>query len=142
MPYTEFVFKISFEPHKVCSEKVRMSCLLSCRQLFSSIPLHVYHHYLIIGCKYILQGIIIYQDFFPPPWRGSRLKSDDLTVIPLSDDRHSTVIPLLPKATFTPIQPNLCVPSTRPPLSSYINNLLAIRYSPILSTCPNHLNTL
>ena len=51
----------------------------------------------------------------------------------------STVIPLLPKAT---IQPNLCLPRTRPPLTSSINALLAIRYSSILSTCPNHLNTL
>ena len=55
----------------------------------------------------------------------------------------STVTPLLPKATFTPsIQPNLGLPSTRPPLTSTINTLLAIRYSSILSTCPNHLNTL
>ena len=55
----------------------------------------------------------------------------------------STVIPLLPKATFTPsIQPNLGLPRTRPPLTSAINTLLAIRYSFILSTCPNHLNTL
>ena len=29
-----------------------------------------------------------------------------------------------------------------PPLTSAINTLLAIRYSSILSTCPNHLNTL
>ena len=55
----------------------------------------------------------------------------------------STVIPLLPKATFTPsIQPNPRLPLTRPPLTSAINTLLAIRYSSILSTCPNHLNTL
>ena len=55
----------------------------------------------------------------------------------------STVIPLLPKATFTPsIQPNLCLPRTRPPLTSGNNNLLAIWYLSILSTCPNHLNTL
>ena len=56
----------------------------------------------------------------------------------------STVIPLLPyKATFTPsIQPNLGLPRTRPPLTSAINTLLAIRYSSILSTCPNHLNIL
>ena len=55
----------------------------------------------------------------------------------------STVTPLLPKATFTPsIQPNLGLPPTRSPLISAINTLLAIRYSSILSTCPNHLNTL
>ena len=55
----------------------------------------------------------------------------------------STVTPLLPKATFTPsIQPNLRLPRTRPPLTSAINTLLAIRYSSILSICPNHLNTL
>ena len=55
----------------------------------------------------------------------------------------STVIPLLPKATFTPsIQPNLSLPRTCPPLTSAINTLLAIQYSSILSTCPNHLNTL
>ena len=55
----------------------------------------------------------------------------------------STVIPLLPKATFTPsIQPKVGLPRTRPPLTSAINTLLAIRYSSILSTCPNHLNTL
>ena len=55
----------------------------------------------------------------------------------------STVIPLLPKATFIPsIQPNLGLPGTRPSLTSAINTLLAMRYSSILSTCPNHLNTL
>ena len=55
----------------------------------------------------------------------------------------STVIPLFSKATFTPsIQPNLGLPRTRPPLTSAISTLLAIRYSSILSTCPNHLNTL
>ena len=55
----------------------------------------------------------------------------------------STVFPLLPKTTFTPsIQPNLGLTRTRPPLTSAINNLLVIRYSSILSTCPNHLNTL
>ena len=36
----------------------------------------------------------------------------------------STVIPLLPKTTFTPsIQPNLGLPRTRPPLTSAINTL-------------------
>ena len=47
----------------------------------------------------------------------------------------STVITLLPKATFTPcIQPNyLGLPRTHPPLTSTINTLLAIRYSSILS---------
>ena len=51
----------------------------------------------------------------------------------------STVIPLLPKATFTPsIQPNIGLPRTRPPLTSGINTLLAIRYASILSTSPNH----
>ena len=40
------------------------------------------------------------------------------------------------------IQPILGLPRNRPPLSSAINTLLAIRYSSILSTCPNHLNTL
>ena len=55
----------------------------------------------------------------------------------------STVIPLLPKATFTPsIQPNLGLPHNRPQLTSAINTLLAIRYSSILSTFPNHLNIL
>ena len=47
----------------------------------------------------------------------------------------SIVIPLLPKATFTPsIQPTLGLSHTRPPLTSAINTLLAIRYSSILST--------
>ena len=47
------------------------------------------------------------------------------------------------KATFTPsIQPDLGLPRTRPPFTSAIYTLLAIRYSSILSTCPNHLNTL
>ena len=52
-----------------------------------------------------------------------------------------TVIPLLPpKATFTPsIQPNLGLPRIRPQLTSAINTLLAIRYSSIFSTCPDHL---
>ena len=55
----------------------------------------------------------------------------------------STVIRLLPNTTFTPsIQPNLGLPRTRPPLTSAINTLLAIRYSSILSTCTNHLNTI
>ena len=55
----------------------------------------------------------------------------------------STVIPLLPKATLTPsIQPNLGLPRTRPPLTSAIETLLAKRYSSILSTFQNHLNTL
>ena len=54
----------------------------------------------------------------------------------------STVILLMPKATFTPsIQPNISLPRTRPPLTSAVNNLLAIRYSSILSTCPSHLIT-
>ena len=53
----------------------------------------------------------------------------------------STVTPLLPKATTPSIQPNLGLPCTRPPLTSAINTLLAIRYSSILSRCPNHLNT-
>ena len=39
----------------------------------------------------------------------------------------STVISLLPKATFTPsIQPNLGLPRTRPPLTSAINNFEAV----------------
>ena len=55
----------------------------------------------------------------------------------------STVIPLLPKATFTPsIEPNLGLPRTRPQLTSAISTLLVIRYSSIPYTCPNHLNTL
>ena len=55
----------------------------------------------------------------------------------------STVIPLLPKATFaSSIHPNLGFPRTRPPLTSAINTRLAIRYSFILSTFPYHLNTL
>ena len=54
-----------------------------------------------------------------------------------------TVIPLLPKATFTPsIQLILGVPRTRPSLTSVINTLQAIWYSSNLSTCPNHLKTL
>ena len=54
-----------------------------------------------------------------------------------------TVISLLPKATFTPSnQPNLGLPCTRSLLTSAINTLLAIRYSSILSTCPNHPNIL
>ena len=45
--------------------------------------------------------------------------------------RHS----LLPKAAFPPsIQPNLGLPRTRPPLTSDINTLLALRFSSILST--------
>ena len=52
-----------------------------------------------------------------------------------------TVIPLLPKATSTPlIQHNLSIPYQKSTYS-VINKLLAIRYSSILSTCPNHLNT-
>ena len=55
----------------------------------------------------------------------------------------STVIPPLPKAIFTSaIDPNLGLPSTRPSLTSAINTLIAIRCSSILSTCPNHFNTL
>ena len=53
-------------------------------------------------------------------------------------------LPLLPKATFAPsIQPNIVLPHTRSTrLTSSFNTLLAIRYSSILSTCQNHLNTL
>ena len=55
----------------------------------------------------------------------------------------STVIPLLSMASFTPsIHPNLQLPHTRPPLTSAIITILAIQYSSIRSTCPNHLNTL
>ena len=51
----------------------------------------------------------------------------------------STVVPLLPKAIFTPcIQTNLGLPSTRPPLTPAVNTLLVIQYSSILSTCPKH----
>ena len=54
----------------------------------------------------------------------------------------STVIPLLPKATFAPsIQPNLGLPRTRPLPTSAINTIWAVRYSSILSKCPNYLNT-
>ena len=49
----------------------------------------------------------------------------------------------LSKATSTPsIQPNLGLHHTSPTLTSAINTLMAIRYSSVLSTCPNHLNTL
>ena len=55
----------------------------------------------------------------------------------------SSVISLLPRATFTQSTlPNLGLPRTRPPLISAINTFLAIRYSYILFTCPNHLNNL
>ena len=37
---------------------------------------------------------------------------------------------------------NIGLPRTRPPLTSAINTLLAIRYSTIRFTCRNHLNTL
>ena len=43
-------------------------------------------------------------------------------------DAASTIVPLLPKTPFTPsIQPNLGLPRTRPPFTSAINTLLAIR---------------
>ena len=46
----------------------------------------------------------------------------------------STIIPLLPKAIFTPsTQPNLGLSCTRPPLTSAINTLQAIRYASINS---------
>ena len=56
----------------------------------------------------------------------------------------STVIPLLPKATFTlSIQHNLGLSRTRAPLTSAIDAFLARLCSSILSTCStNHLNTL
>ena len=66
-------------------------------------------------------------------------------LLPIREYRRaaSTVTPLLPKATLTQsIQPYLILPLTRPPLTSAINTLLAIRYASILSTCPTHLNTL
>ena len=40
------------------------------------------------------------------------------------------------------IQANLDLPHTHPAFTSAIDTLLAIWYSIILSTCPNHLNTL
>ena len=53
-----------------------------------------------------------------------------------------TVIPLLPKAIYTPsIQPNLGLTRTHSWFTSAINTLLAIRYLSILFTCPNHHNT-
>ena len=52
----------------------------------------------------------------------------------------STIIPLLPKADFTPsIQPDLGRPRTRLPLTSSINTLLAIRH---LSIWPYFVLTL
>ena len=55
----------------------------------------------------------------------------------------STAGPLPPTATFMPsLQPDLGLPFISPPLTSAINTLLALQYSSILSTCPNHLNTL
>ena len=55
----------------------------------------------------------------------------------------STSILQLPWATFTlSIQSNFGVPLTLSPLISAIDILLAIWYSNILSSGPNHLNTL
>ena len=55
----------------------------------------------------------------------------------------STIIPLLPKATYTPsIKPNLGLHRISHPLTSTIKTLLAIQYSSILRMCSNHLNTL
>ena len=51
---------------------------------------------------------------------------------------HSSVA----QGHFHTIHPsNLGLPRTRPPLTSAINTILYIRYSSILYTCPNHLNT-
>ena len=51
-----------------------------------------------------------------------------------------TIIPQLPKATFTTsIQQNLGLPHTHPPLTSAINSLLAMWYS---TTWPSNLYTL
>ena len=52
--------------------------------------------------------------------------------------------PPLPPLTspYTYIQPHLGLSRTLHPLTSGINTLLAVRYSSILSTCPNHLSTL
>ena len=56
-----------------------------------------------------------------------------IRALSLNLHRHS----LLPKAIFTAsIQRNLGLPRTRPPLTSAINTLLAIRYSFILCMCP------
>ena len=45
--------------------------------------------------------------------------------------------PSAPKATCTPsIQPNLCLPHTRSPLTSAINTVFTIRSSSMLSTSP------
>ena len=49
----------------------------------------------------------------------------------------STVIPLLPKATFS-----LSIPLPSVYFVTAINALLAIRYLSILFICPNHLNAL
>ena len=55
----------------------------------------------------------------------------------------STILILLPWDIFTPsIQHNVSLLHTRPPLTSDINTLLALWYSSILFTSPNHLNTL
>ena len=52
---------------------------------------------------------------------------------------NSTVIPLLPKATFTPsIKHNLGIPRTRPPFTSAIYAPLDIQYSSIPSVANAH----
>ena len=76
-------------------------------------------------------------------YRYTRALQSTLSPIFLAFCRAYTVIPLLPKAIYTPsIQPNLSLPRTRSRFTSAINTLLAIWYSSILSTCPNHHNTL
>ena len=56
--------------------------------------------------------------------------------------RSSAVIPLLPKAAFTPsIQPNLGLPRTRPPLTSAINTLLRVTYFQNYTKTEKLLNT-
>ena len=81
------------------------------------------------------------------PSKNGRVKLNNLHVhqgsplVPISC-AASTIIPLLPKATFTPsIQSNLDLPHIRPPLTSAAITLLAKWLSSILSTYPNHLNT-
>ena len=54
----------------------------------------------------------------------------------------SSLCCLRPPSHHPSIQPNVGHHRTNPPLTSTINTLLAMRYSFMLSTCPNHLNTL
>ena len=73
------------------------------------------------------------------PWNSFCYKSIYVQGLLTLSDLPRIVVPPPPSFHPASIQTNLCLSRSRPPLTSAINTLLAIRFSSILATCPNHL---